>query len=115
MKKILEANREIRSDVNSKFCLRYTNIYVDRPRYQEDAHVVNDRITPNECRNRGLTYSAPIFVDIQYTVGDKLVTQKGITIGQLPIMLQSCRCVLRNKSPAELTKMKVYRGSAGHP
>ncbi|KAK8812330.1 hypothetical protein WA158_007564 [Blastocystis sp. Blastoise] len=106
MKKIMKANQEIRSEVNPKFWFRFIDIYVDMPRYQEDVHVVNDKITPNECRNRGLTYSAPIYVDIQYTLGEKVVTKKGITIGQLPIMLQSCRCILRNKSPEEITKMK---------
>lgn len=59
-----------------------------------------------ECRKRSLTYSAPIFVDIKYTLGDKIMMKRNLRIGQLPIMLHSSKCVLRNKSPAELAKMQ---------
>ena len=59
-----------------------------------------------ECRKRSLTYSAPIFVDIKYTLGDKIMMKRGLRIGQLPIMLHSSKCVLRNKTPAELAKMQ---------
>lgn len=58
-----------------------------------------------ECRKRSLTYSAPIFADIIYTLGDKIIRKK-VRIGQIPIMLHSCKCVLRNKSPAELAAMQ---------
>lgn len=64
------------------------------------------QITPMECRKRSLTYSAPIFVDIKYTLGDKIMMKRGLRIGQLPIMLHSSKCVLRNKTPAELAKMQ---------
>lgn len=59
-----------------------------------------------ECRKRSLTYSAPIFVDIKYTLGDKIMMKRNLRIGQLPIMLHSSKCVLRNKTPAELAKMQ---------
>ena len=59
-----------------------------------------------ECRKRSLTYSAPIFVDIKYTLGDKIMMKRGLRIGQMPIMLHSSKCVLRNKTPSELAKMQ---------
>ena len=59
-----------------------------------------------ECRKRSLTYSAPIFVDIKFTLGDRIMMKRGLRIGQLPIMLHSSKCVLRNKTPAELAKMQ---------
>ena len=59
-----------------------------------------------ECRKRSLTYSAPIFVDIKYTLGDKIMMKRGLRIGQLPIMLHSSKCVLRNKTPSELARMQ---------
>lgn len=52
-------------------------------------------ITPQECRLRDLTYSAPIVVDIEYTRGKQIVTRKGVQIGRLPIMLRSSQCHLR--------------------
>ena len=60
-----------------------------------------------DCRKRSLTYSAPIFVDIKYTLGDKIMMKRGLRIGQLPIMLHSSKCVLRNKTPAELAKNRI--------
>ena len=59
-----------------------------------------------ECRKRSLTYSAPIFVDIKYTLGNQIMSKRGLRIGQIPIMLHSSKCVLRGKSPAELAKMQ---------
>lgn len=59
-----------------------------------------------ECRKRSLTYSAPIFVDIIYTLGDKIMKKCGLRIGQLPIMLHSKKCVLTNKTPAQLARMQ---------
>ena len=66
-----------------------------------------------ECRKRSLTYSAPIFVDIKYTLGDKIMMKRNLRIGQLPIMLHSSKCVLRNKTPAELAKMQECRYDPG--
>lgn len=62
-------------------------------------------ITPHECRLRDITYSAPINVTIQYTKGNKRIVKDGITIGRLPIMLRSNKCVLTGKSDMELAKM----------
>lgn len=53
-----------------------------------------NEITPNECRLRGLTYSAPIRVDITYKRGKNTIKRKDIAIGRIPIMLRSSRCRL---------------------
>lgn len=59
-----------------------------------------------ECRTRSLTYSAPIVVDVKYTRGRSVHTEKNVPIGKLPIMLRSSKCVLCGKSDAELAKLK---------
>lgn len=38
--------------------------------------------TPNECRLRDLTYSAPIYVDIEYTRGTQRVIRKDLLLGR---------------------------------
>ena len=54
-------------------------------------------ITPQQCRLRDMTYSAPISVDIEYTRGKEVVTKKGngtvgaVVIGKMPLMLRSGR------------------------
>lgn len=49
----------------SSFSQRYTNIYVGRPSLEEE--YVQTELTPNQCRLRDQTYSAPITVDVEYT------------------------------------------------
>ena len=54
-------------------------------------------ITPQECRLRDMTYSAPITVDIEYIRGRDLMVKKGkhaVCIGRMPIMLRCDRCAL---------------------
>lgn len=59
-----------------------------------------------ECRTRGLTYSAPIYVDIKFTQGKRVVEEQGLVIGKLPIMLRSRKCVLAGKAEPELARLK---------
>lgn len=63
-------------------------------------------VTPMECRTRGLTYSAPIYVDIKFTQGKRVVKEQGVVIGKLPIMLRSRKCVLAGKTEPELARLK---------
>ena len=63
-------------------------------------------VTPHECRLRDLTYSAPIRVNVRYTRGRQIVRHNGVLIGRVPVMLRSCRCVLRGKSDAELAPLQ---------
>uniref|UniRef100_A0AC34RCG1 DNA-directed RNA polymerase n=2 Tax=Panagrolaimus sp. JU765 TaxID=591449 RepID=A0AC34RCG1_9BILA len=72
----------------------YRKINVGRASYEEDSTFVNDLVTPQECRLRDLTYSAPIFVDLEYTWGNQRVLRRGTVIGRIPIMIRSNRCAL---------------------
>eukprot|EP01119_Soliformovum_irregulare_P022393 TRINITY_DN7650_c0_g1_i1.p1 TRINITY_DN7650_c0_g1~~TRINITY_DN7650_c0_g1_i1.p1 ORF type:complete len:1136 (+),score=372.05 TRINITY_DN7650_c0_g1_i1:115-3522(+) len=104
MKKIMQANELVTSDEDDEFFLRYKNIWVGKPSIEENTVAVS--VTPHQCRLRDLTYSAPIFVDIEFTRGKKdLITRKGVPIGRIPIMLHSSNCVLTGKSDIELAKM----------
>ncbi len=88
----MAANTVVDSDIDPHFFLRYTDIYVGSPRVEEN--MVGYEVTPQECRLRELTYSAPIQVDVEYVRGRQIVSRKGITIGRMPVMLRSSRCVL---------------------
>ncbi len=71
MQEILKANNEIRADCDPSFYIKYTNIYVGRPEHEE--YFTDDKnITPFQCRTRSLTYSAKIFVDVEYTKARKI-------------------------------------------
>ena len=112
-RKIIQAkgNEKVTCDVDPHFYLRYTDIYVGTPCKIED--MIQDVITPQQCRLRDMTYAAPITVDLEYTRGKELVVKKGkvpgtgaVLIGAMPLMLRSSRCVLSAcKSEAELAQL----------
>src|SRR2546421_239299 len=66
----------------------------------------NADITPNECRLRDMTYAAPVFVSIEYIRGKTIVSRNSVGIGRLPIMLKSSKCVLTNKTEADMALLK---------
>lgn len=107
LKKILESSSTIRSDVDHNFYIKFTDIYVGSPRRSDepqDAGLEFDSsVTPQECRLRDTTYAAPIQVDFEYLRGRQRVIRRGVAIGRIPVMLRSSKCVLANKSPAEMS------------
>lgn len=107
MKQIVQSpiNCEIRSDHDPKFYLRYTDCWVGEPSVQEDAYNLQT-ITPFQCRLRDISYSAPLYVNVRYTRGRQIVVKRKVLIGRIPIMLRSSKCVLHNKTEAELQAMK---------
>lgn len=66
LQKILAANDTIKGETDTGYHLRYTNIWVGKPRNEEDNCIEND-INPQDCRLRDMTYSAPIMVNLEYT------------------------------------------------
>jgi DNA-directed RNA polymerase III subunit RPC2 len=104
LKKIVKANEKILSDVDPEFYLKYLDIRVGPPQ-RKDMNSFSNEITPQECRLRDLTYAAPIFVDIEYTKGRKIIVQKNMEIGRMPIMLRSSKCALTNKSEMEMATL----------
>jgi len=89
---------------------RYTDIYVGKPTIEED--YIQTEMTPQQCRLRDMTYSAPISVDVEYTRGKEIVVRRGkngqgaIPIGRMPLMLRSDRCVLKGRTEDELAELR---------
>lgn len=103
--KIVKANERVTSDVEPWFYLKYNRIWVETPT-RHDADSIRKEITPHECRLRDLTYAANIYVDIEYTRGKQVVRRKNVSIGRMPIMLRSDRCILKGKNHAEMATME---------
>ncbi|KPM09624.1 DNA-directed RNA polymerase III subunit RPC2-like protein [Sarcoptes scabiei] len=99
IKDIVSANDRITSEVDQNWYVKYLDIRVGQPEIRDGQN--KHSLTPQECRLRDLTYSAPIFVDIEYTRGQEVLTQKNLLIGRMPIMLRSRNCVLNRKNCAE--------------
>ncbi len=58
---------------------------------------ITSGITPQQCRLRDMTYSAPISVNVEYTRGKEIVVRQGkdgvgaVNIGRIPLMLRCDR------------------------
>ncbi|XP_020526558.1 DNA-directed RNA polymerase III subunit 2 isoform X3 [Amborella trichopoda] len=106
IKKIVHApsNERITSEVDPAYTLKYLDVSIGTPSY--DTNTVAEKVTPQECRLRDMTYSAPIKAIVEYakTKGGEIV-HSTITIGYLPIMLRSCQCVLSGKDEDELAEL----------
>jgi len=102
-------------------------VYLNNPVLTKPTIHENDGSTkpmfPNEARLRNFTYSSPLFVDIKirFVCRDpetNMVTETKknldkITIGKIPVMLQSKYCTLKkvgNKSRLELGECKYDNG-----
>ena len=103
---------EIRSDNDPNFFLRYTDCWVGEPNVQDDSYLSSPS-TPFQCRLRDCTYSAPIYVNLQYVRGKQKVNKNSICIGRMPIMLRSVKCVLKDKTEAEVRKRVNEKGREG--
>ena len=112
LKKIIEAEPLITSDIDPDFYVKYLDIRVATPRRYDELDYGDTKdsrnvstITPNECRLRDMTYAAPVLVDIKFTRNRTVYKRTNLCIGRLPIMLRSSKCVLSAKSEAEMCMM----------
>uniref|UniRef100_A0A914CW68 DNA-directed RNA polymerase n=1 Tax=Acrobeloides nanus TaxID=290746 RepID=A0A914CW68_9BILA len=64
----------------------------------------NVRVYPAECRQRGLTYRAPLKASISISINGRTMDLVDSIIGDLPIMVRSKRCHLANLSEEELVR-----------
>jgi DNA-directed RNA polymerase III subunit RPC2 len=92
----------VRSDSDPRWFLKYERIYIGKPSKREDMNSIDT--SPQMCRLRDFTYSAPIFVDLQYWKGSHALRKPRVEIGQMPVMLRSDLCVLCRKSEAEMVE-----------
>ncbi|GMM58658.1 DNA-directed RNA polymerase III core subunit [Maudiozyma humilis] len=102
LKKIIKANEVILSDVDPEFYLKYVDIRIGK----KSSSSARDYLTPpHECRLRDMTYSAPIYVDIEYTRGRNIIMHKDVEIGRMPIMLRSNKCILYDADEKTMAKL----------
>ncbi|WKY02543.1 hypothetical protein Q1695_016091 [Nippostrongylus brasiliensis] len=106
IKTIMLANQKVTSDANPNFYLKYLDIRVGKPSSEEGLNQIHDKITPQECRLRDMTYAAPINVDVEYTRGNQRVIKRDLTIGRMPIMLRSSKCILKDLAEEELARVQ---------
>ncbi|CEP64097.1 DNA-directed RNA polymerase III core subunit RET1 LALA0_S10e02190g [Lachancea lanzarotensis] len=102
LKKIIKANELILSDVDPEFYLKYVDIRVG---HKSSSSTKDYIVPPHECRLRDMTYSAPVYVDIEYTRGRNIIMHRDVEIGKMPIMLRSNKCILNGASESQMAKV----------
>lgn len=69
--------------------------------------IADHRLFPRECREAGLTYKAPLSIELCWQTEGVQLNQSMIKrLGQIPIMVKSKNCYLRHLSRRELVKYK---------
>ncbi|WPK22911.1 hypothetical protein PUMCH_000133 [Australozyma saopauloensis] len=101
LKKIVKANEYVFSDVKRDFYIRYRDIRVGRTSDQSpDCKGISE--DPHKCRLRDMDYTAPIYADIEYVRGTKVIRNRNVPLGDMPIMLRSKSCVLDGLNSQEM-------------
>lgn len=103
LKKIIKANELVLSDVDPDFYLKYLDIRIGH-RLTSAPGTKEVILPPHECRLRDLTYSAPIYVDVEYTRGKKIVINRDLEIGRMPVMLRLNKCILDGLSEEKMAR-----------
>lgn len=68
--------------------------------------VYSQHFDPNpQCRERGVSYKGKVTVKLMYQVDGEEVREETRVVGQMPIMVKSEKCNLRNKTPQQLIKL----------
>ncbi|CAN0019079.1 unnamed protein product, partial [Ectocarpus fasciculatus] len=80
---------------------------------KKNEEATNAKLTPRECRERGLTYHGALLVDLCYQVGDGDVVRTQKRAGDCPVMVGSRRCHLRGHGPARLARGREEAGEMG--
>lgn len=92
------------------YTLSFGQTYIPGPTLLEDDRTLRTHdLFPAECRERDITYSSPIYVDITETTQSPdaepvIVEHKRVLIGRTPIMLRSGLCNLSRLTPKERIK-----------
>lgn len=101
----------------TRFIINFGQIYLSKPTMTE-SDGVTQAMLPNEARLRNLTYSAPLYVDInKRTIGfrqgsggqtEEIANEDPypkMFIGKVPIMLRSTYCMLAECTSKDLAEM----------
>ncbi|KAL3123172.1 hypothetical protein niasHT_010342 [Heterodera trifolii] len=71
--------------------------------------VGNEPIFPAECRQRGITYRSPFWVNISLMVNGRCIDNVEVLLAEIPILLRSNKCNLHGLSREQL----IQKGEEG--
>ncbi|MEM2253368.1 MAG: DNA-directed RNA polymerase subunit B [Desulfurococcaceae archaeon] len=88
--------------INGKIIIE--DVEIEEPKVKE-VEGYYERVTPLECRLRGLTYSAPVNIVFRVEVEGEMYSPVKILLMNIPVMLKSSIDPLSKMTPEELMKI----------
>ncbi|HID90763.1 TPA: DNA-directed RNA polymerase subunit B'', partial [Candidatus Bathyarchaeota archaeon] len=102
LQKVIRAVGDIEVDVPGRpFTVKFGRVEIGKPRVLEifgSSHI----IYPREARLRSITYSSPLYLEMTVVRDGKEEETRRIHIGDLPVMVKSCICLLTGLSRDDL-------------
>ena len=108
----LELKEDEAADLDSFIKLEYEGITITQPMRVADRSISNSQITPRECREGGISYTGATVVNVNIDIGHSSVS---ITtkLGDIPIMVMSEKCHLKNHTGLQLLQGKEEATEVG--
>jgi DNA-directed RNA polymerase I subunit RPA2 len=88
---------------------RIASISLQKPVYGNSADV----LLPHQCRELGITYDAPMQIQLERQIEDGPVTTTTLSGGRVPIMVRSRYCHLQGLSRKEMVEKREEAGEWG--
>ncbi|KAF7692250.1 DNA-directed RNA polymerase II subunit RPB2 [Cucumispora dikerogammari] len=107
---IVESLGKKENNLNKSIKIKFNQIYITHPPVSHESDGTINSIMPNEARLRDLTYSAPLYIDVQKFTENwdndiEVAEYKRVPFGSLPIMLRSSICSLYKLSDSDLVSV----------
>ncbi|MDY7083259.1 MAG: DNA-directed RNA polymerase subunit B'', partial [Halobacteria archaeon] len=109
MQRVVDEQETIETDIGEKeeeedVFVKLGNIRIETPRVRE-ADGSEELLYPQEARLRNITYSAPMYMEMQIVEGETEYDIVETYIGDLPIMTKSKKCNLQGLDDDELVTL----------
>lgn len=96
---------------NSSYNLKYSSIKVKNAVFLKKNFEYT--ITPNECRQRDITYSSHLYANLKFKILGKVFSFQNFSLCKIPLMLQSNNCLLSGKNGNFLKSIKECSADPG--
>ncbi|KAK6865872.1 DNA-directed RNA polymerase I subunit RPA2 [Apiospora arundinis] len=91
----------------NRLSIKYKGVHVQKSQVPPSNKFAKVReILPAECRERHVTYRGKLAATFEYRINDGEAREFVRELGQMPLMIKSKFCHLRNNSPAQLVARK---------
>jgi DNA-directed RNA polymerase I subunit RPA2 len=109
----IPAREQLFDDGNRRVQFWVESAIVGHPVKDNTESGQDSRLLPWECRERGLTYAAPLVLTFGRKVDDGRIERYERKVGNIPIMIRSARCHTAGCSPEELIDLHEEPNEVG--